>query len=297
MLPSVVADIEVPSHLVEQFQIKCAAIKMLPGVAAEALDLANDPSCSIANLAKVIERDVKLASEILSIANSAGMGGGTPIGSLHQAIVRLGFRRCRNLILSSSLSSIMRSVSVKEESVRQQLWKHSFLTGMISLHISRLLNLGFQGEEFTAGLFHDFGRTLLAICLPETFHDFDALDFQEAPQQLHREQELAGITHCELGAWFAKRNGLPSPLVDAVLFHHMPESAHRNRQLVALTAAADVIANYIHVHGEAMSYEPRSNSGIHVLENCGIPAAVDRFARVWPEVADTAMAAYQSELM
>ncbi len=55
-----------------------------------------------------------LASDILSIANSVLYSGGRPIANLLQAAQRLGFRKCKNLILTSSMNSLMKKLSFDE---------------------------------------------------------------------------------------------------------------------------------------------------------------------------------------
>ena len=78
---------------------------MLPDIAVKALAMARDPNCSIKEFASVVERDPKLATEILRITNSAFYGARNPIMNLKQAVTRLGFAHCRNVILAASLGS------------------------------------------------------------------------------------------------------------------------------------------------------------------------------------------------
>lgn len=294
MLTSGTPGIDIPVALITVLEFRCGSLQMLPEVAVQALDAAQNVDCSISDFAAIVERDVKLATDMLSIANSVTINGGKPISSLHQAIVRLGFRQCRNLILSSGLAALMNNVPVQQEAVRKTLWEHGFLTAMISLHLNRALHIGFQGEEFTAGLLHDFGRTLFAICLPDKFPQFDQLNFDEDDSSLELESEMTGATHCQLGAWFANKNQLPVPLIDAVLFHHVPQAAHRNRQLVALTAAADHMANHIQRTATVEGYEPIENEAVRVLELSGVPFSVDHFSHVCNTVLDHAHRDYMA---
>src|SRR5438876_11613876 len=62
----------------------------LPEAATRAMAIAKDPNSSLARLASVIERDPALAAGILKLANSALYRRGHAVGSLHQAVVRLG---------------------------------------------------------------------------------------------------------------------------------------------------------------------------------------------------------------
>ena len=74
----------------------------LPDVAARALALANDPNSRFADLATLIEGDAAIATRLLRLANSSAYAGGSAAVKLPQAVVRLGMRRCQNLILAIS---------------------------------------------------------------------------------------------------------------------------------------------------------------------------------------------------
>ena len=79
---------------------------MLPAAAAEALDLANDPDCSIPKFVEVIETDTGLVADILAMSNSAVYGARSEIKSVQQAVVTIGTKQCQNLIISSCLRAL-----------------------------------------------------------------------------------------------------------------------------------------------------------------------------------------------
>lgn len=74
---------------------------------------------------------------------------------------------------------MMRNMSLAEEWIRDVLSQHAFVTGLTAVHVNRIVGTGFQGEEFAAGLIHDFGRTPLALCMPDQFVSADPLDFED----------------------------------------------------------------------------------------------------------------------
>ena len=254
-----------PEALRRSLYSRSDELSMLPAVANEALALAKDPNCTTGQFAAVVERDVELAAEILALANCPVFSAGASIANLRQAIVRLGFRQCRNLILTSSASSLIKSLPLEQEWMRELLWQHSFTTATACLHLNRTLNLGFQGEEFTAGLLHDFGRLLLAIAAPDSYADVDRLDFDESEDVLQRERDLLGTDHAGFGAWFAKENGLPRSLNAAIRYHHQPDIEHEDERLIALVAAGDDIANHIQRYNEPHGYDVSANRGIKQL--------------------------------
>jgi len=278
----------VPQSLDALFRSRTRDIRMLPAAAVQALEIARNPDCSITEFTSVVERDIKLATDVLSMANSALFCTGRPISTLHQSVVRLGLRQCRNIILASSFASLHHSISMHEEWIRELLRHHSFLTGMLALNVNRAVGAGFQGEEFAAALIHDIGRTLFAVCMPESFTEIDRMDFEESADTPEAETRQIGTSHCELGGWFAQNQKLPADLVDVIRFHHNPTQSLRNRRLVALIGVCDHMANHMQRTGSIEDYRIGENTAIHVLEGCGVRNAAGRLAETSIEIMRTA---------
>jgi HD-like signal output (HDOD) protein len=252
-------DVTPPAAFLTKYKKRAGKLLMLSDAANKALKVSRDPSCTIESFTTVVGHDVKLATDILKIANSVLYSPRSPILNLHRAVVRLGFVECQNLILTSSLASIVNKVSMEQEWIRTVLWWHSLNTGLLATYINRSFHAGFQGEEFTAGIIHDVGRMLIAIVYPERYNDIDPLEFHEGPEVLDHEMSVIGTDHCKLGAWFALQNKIPSPIPELILRHHLPEKARDAEKLTSLIAVADHMANYVQRTGQAEGYEPQSN--------------------------------------
>ncbi len=238
----------------------------LPDAATKAMAVAKDPNSSLAKLSGVIERDPALAAGILKLANSALYRTTYSVGSLHQAVVRLGVRECQNLVLAVGMRSLFRNVPRVRQVRFEGLWRHSFMTGCLCRRLNKGLGLGFEGEEFTCGLSHDIGRVLIGLGAPDQAEAADPMEFIEGPDLLLHEQEVLGTDHCYFGAWFANLNNLPGSLVSAVQFHHAPDAAEEHRPLVALVALADHMANYFHREKRTDGYDAASNPAWPLLE-------------------------------
>ena len=61
----------IPVELTQRLKKAVGTLNMLPTVAAQALQIANHPDCDLGKLAGVIQRDLKLTTLILRMANSA----------------------------------------------------------------------------------------------------------------------------------------------------------------------------------------------------------------------------------
>jgi HD-like signal output (HDOD) protein len=274
-----------PPQKLQDFILGDAAAQLvLPSIVSEIMQVISQENFSMKELEKFILQDATLALEILRLANSPLFMTGQPVTSLLQAIVRLGAVQCCNLIHSVCITQVLNSVSLEQEWLREVLFKHGLSTAMIAVRINRALGLGFKGEEFTAGLLHDFGRTLFAVSDETLFTSVDTLEFDEEIDVLEKEQAAFGIDHCSLGAWYADQCGLPAALISATQYHHSPKIKHPHQKLTALICAADEFANHVQRHDVPREYDTSKNEGIAVLaELLGI-GVLEQFAELAPEL-------------
>jgi putative nucleotidyltransferase with HDIG domain len=262
-----------PPHVQQRLEAD-GPLPVLPWLAVRAVEISEDPDCSINEFVALIGRDVSLLSGILSFANSVFYSGGKPISNVRQAVIRLGMRTCRNLILTSCISSLMGRMSMKQEWIRESLARHGYVTAAVCHALNQRLLLGYDGEEFTAGLVHDIGRTLLASCFSDEFQEFDGLTFEESSAIVDHEFSIIGTSHTEAGACFAAKSGLPPVLIEVIRHHHNPDHATGDRRLVALVAAADDIANHLQRFDTPENYDTSTNKGLILLERLGVTNAV-----------------------
>ena len=230
----------------------------------EAIELATNPNCSLYEFVLAIEQDVDLAIQILTLANSPLFVGNTPVASLSQAAVRLGMRRCRNLILTGCIRRMTKKLSLAAEWASDLLNKHALTTATASTLINEQFDLGFHGEEYAAGMLHDFGRLALAVATEKEFSEFDELSFIESDDVLRREGEYLGTDHCEFAATLFESVRFPAELIETVRWHHHELGSVEidHPLLVSLIRTADHFAGHVQ-HGAAIEeYDPETNKGL-----------------------------------
>jgi len=286
--------LEIPESLIERLRRGVGRLQMLPPLAEEALEVVSSEDCDLLQAASIVQRDVKLATFILRVANSSFFGPPRPIASLNHAMLFIGRRRAREFIITASLMALAQNVPSALRERQSILATHGFLTAILATRLNAALDLNFDGEEFMAGLMHDFGRTLLLIADPVNSPHIDPLDFDEPPTIEDHERRLLGTSHAELGAWFAATNELPESLISAIRYHHSPAEAGDRVQMAALVAAADHAVNALQRTGPTPPYDPASNPGIALLEETGVPDArlkfsssIERLLREVVEAADS----------
>lgn len=261
-------DCSMPPEVLKNFNAKKDEFQMMPESAAKALELVKDPSCELAIVANTIERDIKLSSSILTVANSPIYSPGRPITSVRDAIIHVGFKKCQTLIQACCAKSLMQSVAV-DRVAGDLILLHCLATAAFTTSLNKNLGLGFQGEEFTAGLLHDLGRLLLGSLFPDQFKALHRVQMQSNAESLSQEHEIIGTDHTVMGCYFAIANRLPDELTQAIRFHHTPEEVP-DCSLTAATAVASHMADHLE-KGNNSPYDIASNPHLSAIQSsCGL---------------------------
>ena len=210
-----------------------------PETATEVVKLVNNSSVSMREISNVIGQDPSLAAKVLKFVNSAFYGLHQSISSLQLALVMLGIREIRNIVIGLSVFKTFENVNHSKLFDKKLFWRHSVSTGQIARTISTKLSIPMEGEEFTAGLLHDMGKIAFDQFLTDEF----ASAWKKSNEEnipLHQAEKMeVGVDHAEVGAWMAEKWNLPSNLVEAIRFHHEPEHAQESKLLVAVVSLAN----------------------------------------------------------
>jgi HD-like signal output (HDOD) protein len=187
----------------------------MPLVASQMIQLINAPDTSANQLAKVVEKDPAVAARVLKIANSSFYSMSRQVTTLSTAIVILGERTLKNLVLAASLRGMHQSFG----NIEQMLWEDSMVCALASRFLARKLHLADPEEAFMAGLFRHIGKVVL--------NNQDAGAKQLLSQMMTSgERDLAeterasfGATHAEIGAAVLEHWRL-SEALSLVALHH-----------------------------------------------------------------------------
>lgn len=257
------ATIDFPTSTEILTLVRDKATKLVPPVAAmKAIELADNPSSTAAQIAGVISSDIRLTTQLLSLANSAAFAPVSPLTEVRAAVSRLGIKRVRNLVMATALASVMKQMPIEVEWANEAINVHGRLTAIVATKLTGRLPVALQGEEFAAGLIHDIGRLTLFSILGAKALEFDPLKFDESIDPRDSERALLGTDHCDVGALLLRSVGFPSSLLEAVMFHHEPESSRAAGNLVGIVALADAISNRLQREEPTSALTPRDQ---HVI--------------------------------
>lgn len=214
----------------------------VPETVADVLRLTNDPNVTITAVSQSIERDPALAAKLLKVSNSPYFGMSQIVGTLKLALVVLGIREVRNLVLGIALFSELRDKRSERLFLRHNFWDHSCKVAGMARKLSQHYRLDLEGEDFTAGLLHDIGKLILWSRLPEYETLFVNAGGHSA-RLVEAERAAFGFDHADAAAVLAARWQLPDSLVDAIWRHHPGDGREletaANPQLAALVRIAN----------------------------------------------------------
>lgn len=216
----------------------------LPTVVAEITEKIRNPSTSASEVAQLIQEDQSLTGNVLRLVNSAFYGFPRQVNSITRAIVILGFNKVGNLALATSVIDAFKGSQGSFDFVA--FWKHSLATAVAADVIAKQLDIHEAEDAFTAGLLHDVGKLVIAVCFPAEMADIARAASQ--PRWIRDcEEKILGIDHARAGYWLSQKWGLPPELSNTLRFHHKPLNARQNAQLVHVVHIADVIARSLDV--------------------------------------------------
>ncbi|MBI5921177.1 MAG: HDOD domain-containing protein [Betaproteobacteria bacterium] len=185
------------------------------------LELTRDINCRPKDLVEVIEKDPIITIKVLKIINSAYYGLTNKITSINQTVIYLGANTLKNLALSFSTVGILPNKNDAGFDIH-----HYLVSSLVTAGIVRLLGTQYAPGDadptdcYVAGLLHDFGKVVFAVCMPEEFSQALALSANEHIPLHKAEKAVIGADHTVVGAMLVKRWQFPEPLVECIAGHH-----------------------------------------------------------------------------
>lgn len=220
-----------------------ARLKQLPSLPASIADLLAsfaDDDVDVERISRQLARDQGLTARVLRVANSSFYGLQSRVGTVHEAVVILGFRAVRSMVLAVGMSSAFKVENCPGFDTHAYL-RHCASVGLAARGLAALT--GHNPElAFTGGMLHDIGKLVLAANFPAEYAAALAYRQQHDCFMYQAERDVLGMDHGEVGGLLAETWHFPPALLAAVAGHHAPSDA-----------AVNVPADLIHI-ADALSH-------------------------------------------
>ncbi len=190
------------------------------------LSTINIEETTFEEIARLVEKDRNICIRLLRIANSPVFGFSGRITSVEQALLLLGVKALRAVILTLP-------VLRKSRQFIPHLEDHSFKVGTGARILAEISELKSISEVATAGIVHDLGKTVIAeFLVREGEFGKKILRYlythKIGKAGLQKEREILGTDHVELGEKIAKAWLFPERLVKLISSHHNPIANKNN---------------------------------------------------------------------
>ncbi|MCR4293198.1 MAG: HDOD domain-containing protein, partial [Candidatus Kuenenia sp.] len=199
------------------------SLPTLPTVASKLISITSNPETSMAEIARLISKDIAISAKILKIANSAFYSFSSKISTVHQAVSNIGKNAIRSLVLSVSFLTIKTNYK-NEVFDYEKHWQKSLSAAVAAKLIMAEIDKTDPEEIFIAALLQDIGGLILARAFPQQYEQTLIALADDKIDIIEIERQIIGADHALIGYEVTRNWGFPTELLVPIQFHHNPES-------------------------------------------------------------------------
>ncbi len=220
--------------------LKVEAFPGIPATAAKLLPLLDHPDSTASEIESILKYDPGLTANILKLTNSAYFGIPTKVSSIKQAIVLLGWKRLLQVVMTICMSPLMQKTIPGYDLPIGGLWRHSIAVSVAAEILVKALKIPDLDEVFTAGLLHDIGKLILGSFVKKDLKQIENMVTKGITFDV-AESMVLGTNHAEVGGQILHKWLFPAELVNAVQWHHDPESCENSCILSDIVHVANTL--------------------------------------------------------
>ncbi len=192
-----------------------------------------EDSCTVEEMANIIELDAAISSKMIAVANSVYYRGERACTLVREAIIRLGLKETKELVYLIANRSLYAMKDHKLEGLTERLFIHSIACGVASRSVAEHLEVDNPYRFFTLGLLHDVGKLLLLQLLSETTREQRELDLAAV-------REIIDSLHTELGGRLLERWRFPRAYSLVASRHHDVSGMNGSGEELTIVHFADI---------------------------------------------------------
>ncbi len=229
---------ELARSVLEMSSLPPTTVRLTGLIASDEIDLDQ--------VVHVIECDPGLTFKLLRIANSVSSSSCRRIGTVKEALIRLGTGAVLGVAIGSCMRPIVMKVIPGYNISGTDFWRHSLTAALATESMRTFSKTQFSQLAFTAALMHDIGKLLLGKTLdPETVKDLADAGFSGDSDSHRTEFEVLSLHHGGVGGMVARYWGMPDTIANGVTFHHEPELCQD--EIARIVRLADYVAHVVNL--------------------------------------------------
>ena len=222
---------------------KSDLIPPLPDLVARLLGLLNAQETEPQDLERLLQNDEVLVAKMLAMVNSPFYGLNRTIRTIKEAVMVLGFRGVRSLVLATSTSKFLQRDFGWYGHEPKGLWLHAVCVASGARLLAKRCGMSADASEqlFVGGLLHDIGKLLLISYVQD--------GGRVGPDEtvVERERAMVGLDHTEAGALVTAKWNLAAEIQEVIKSHHGTDEEPAEPRGVAIVRLADAVAHELGV--------------------------------------------------
>ncbi len=234
----------------------------LPEIALKIRETVEDEESGVAEVADVIMQDASLSARLMQAANSPMYRGNAAVDDLQTAIMRMGTRVVRDLVIRLAMKQMFQATSDALETHFRQTWNTAVEVAAISRMMATTIS-GVNAEQaLLSGLIHNIGA------LP-------VLVLAESDEALFNDEEALGelIYHLQsrVGEMIMSHWGFSSEMKEVVMHAHDFSYRHEGAaRLVDVVQVSLLQGGFV-----AQPFMPESLSQVPAFEKLSMDAEIN----------------------
>jgi putative nucleotidyltransferase with HDIG domain len=220
--------------------LEVEAFPGMPATATKLLPLLDNSDSTASDIESILKYDPGLTANILKLTNSAYFGIPTRVSSVKQAIVLLGWKRLLQVVTTICMSPLMKKSIPGYDLPGGELWRHSIAVSVAAEILVKSLKISNADEVFTAALLHDVGKLVLGSFVKKDLKQIETMVTKGITLDV-AESMVLGTNHAEVGGQILHKWSFPAELVNAVQWHHDPESCENSCILSDIVHVANTL--------------------------------------------------------
>ena len=189
-----------------------------PQAMAGLCELLQDVNADLGQISDQISVDAALAARVVRISNSVAFGGGGAVGSVDEAVSRVGFGEILRLVGAATVANLVDSHLAGYDIPAARLRESLFLHAIASETLARRTNID-PRTAYTAGLLRAIGMMVIArVACGEMKAEGAYAAWRHATYH-EWEGEHFGLANTEVAAMVLSEWRFPPPVVAAIREH------------------------------------------------------------------------------
>ena len=233
IIPDELRTLDVTGRIKKDIINEIKGIPTFPENILALIELCNHPEVSIDELTRRIMTDPALATDVIKLSNSAGFFPGRRIEDISTAIMTIGLKNVKMLLMASNARRILD----QRYSSFEEIWQHCNKTAFYARNIANQFRMkGIAEKASMAGLLHDLGKIILLSTELDLVEKIaDTVRNRRIVTTTVMEEISIGVSHSSIGSMIAEKWNFPEYLIEAIQHHHAPLSSNQEYRDIVFT--------------------------------------------------------------